>query len=113
MRGTRWTLGGVAITAALAFTSAAAATNQLVISPTDIAQLGFHPAGAPVRQAQAALKAGLRAPLQKLIRHARAQASAAGKGRERVTSAAFVFGSSGAAHRVLVAWKRAHHARKL
>jgi hypothetical protein len=50
---------------------------------------------------------------QKLIGRSAAQASAAGKGSQKLLSAAFVLASNGAAHQVLVAWKRVHHARKL
>lgn len=113
MRRPRWALGGVALGAALAFTSAAAASDQLVISPSDVAQLGFHSGQASAGKAQKAFKAGLPRSSQKLIAHAHAQAAGARNGRERLLSAAFVFASSGAAHRVLVAFKRAHGGRKL
>jgi hypothetical protein len=104
---------GVAAFVALACASTALASDQLVIAPSSIAPLGWRSAGNSVSSARNQLRTGLSKDLAKVVKRSQTQAAAAATRGQRLSSDAFVFSSAGAAHRVLAAYKRVHHARRL
>ena len=93
--------------------SVAVAASALVPSGADLTGAGLHPVAASTSAVTSALEAGLPRSLRRAVARGRAGVSAGARGDEHVSAGAFVLGSPAIAHRVLRAWRRAHHAAGL
>jgi hypothetical protein len=100
-----------AIVAASASASAASAADQLALAPGSLP--GLRSAHASPGAARADLAGGLPLGLAAEVRRATVQVSAQTGAGQLVRSDAFVLLSSTAAAKVLAAWRRAHHARRV
>jgi hypothetical protein len=87
--------------------------TQLVISSSSIAPLGWHSAHNSASAARKLLQAGLSKGLGKAVKRAQTEVSGASMKGQKLASDAFEFSSAATAHKVLAAYKRAHHAGKL
>jgi hypothetical protein len=90
---------------------AAVARVQLTLPAAGLP--GLHASGSSSRSARADLAAGLPSSLSSTAARAETQTSAAGGPSLGLRSDAFVFSSAAPARRVLAAWARLHHARRL
>jgi hypothetical protein len=93
--------------------SVAAAESALVPSGADLTGAGLHPVAASTSTVTSALQAGLPRSLRRAVARGAAGVAAGARGDEHVSAGAFVLGSPAIAHRVLTAWRRAHHAPSL
>jgi len=91
----------------------AAADSVLAPSASDLVGAGLHPVAASTAGVTAALESGLPRSLRAAVARGPAGAAAGARGDEHAAAGAFVLGSTGIAHRVLTAWRRAHRATGL
>jgi hypothetical protein len=93
--------------------SALASNQQLVVSSSSIAPLGWRSTGTSVKAARGQLGKGLSKRLVTAVKRAQTEVAAAKLGGQRLASDAFVFNSAGSAHRVAAAYGHSHHAKRL
>jgi hypothetical protein len=93
----------------MSLTPVAAADSLLVPSAGDLGGAGLHPIAASTRTVSTALEAGLPRSLKQAVARGLAGVVAGARGDEHLDAAAFVLGSQTIAHRVLTAWRQAHH----
>ena len=93
--------------------AAEGAGDALVIAPVSVEAAGWSAQPISIRTAERQFDSGLPAALVKLVARSQAEATAAVRGGEKLSSEAFVVGTAAGAGKLLSAWKRVNHAAAL